>query len=357
MEVMDILQLFLKRKGFQRIKEEREIFWLRQEEEAAALVHIVSEAMPGQQKRSVAEIDVQAQEMVRRLMLCLGRPVERVTLLLTHDIPTQGMVEEIAPYPDMWYLDWKDARVFLYERQRADFLDMREELEQTLRQYQEGEHRRSMQEMRKIFQPVTTALVVANVLIFIILSIFGDVYDSGYMAAHGALVWSAVVEQHEYYRLLTCTFLHFGLEHLLSNMLMLLLIGYRLERIVGKVRYLLIYLFSGLGSSLLSLFFTLRSSAGAVVVSAGASGAIFGVMGGLLVLLYKDWRAGSREYVEEIRLDGIILMVVASIFCGFFSYGVDNMGHLGGLLTGIVVTAIATVGMRKDKKNMHRREM
>ena len=94
-------------------------------------------------------------------------------------------------------------------------------------------------------QPVNLIIAAANILVFLVLSFFGDTENAAFMAAHGASV-TAYVEQGEYYRLFTCMFLHFGLEHLFYNMLVLIFLGNALEEAVGKVRYLVIYLGGGL---------------------------------------------------------------------------------------------------------------
>ena len=139
----------------------------------------------------------------------------------------------------------------------------------------------------------------------------------------------------------TAMFLHFGADHLLQNMLILLLIGSRLERIVGKGKYLFIYLGAGLGSSLSSLFITLAREP--YTVAAGASGAIFGVMGGLLFLILKDMIQGKRKRMKEIGLTGIIFMIVSALSYGFATTGVDNAAHVGGLIAGFILTGLLTI--------------
>lgn len=98
----------------------------------------------------------------------------------------------------------------------------------------------------------------------------------------------------------------------------------------------MIYLGSGLAGALLSLLYTLRAAP--FSVSAGASGAIFGVMGGLVFLLLSDVVRKRRQRVEEIGLPGIIFVVVSALSYGFFSTGVDNAAHLGGLVGGFLLT-------------------
>lgn len=134
-------------------------------------------------------------------------------------------------------------------------------------------------------------------------------------------------------------FLHFGADHLLQNMLILLVIGCRLERITGKLSYLLIYIGAGLTGAGTSIIFTLGNNPN--TVSAGASGAIFGVMGGLLYCIISDIIQKKRHHVEEIGLTGMIFMVASALSYGFFSTGIDNAAHIGGLVGGFLITMIS----------------
>ena len=194
-------------------------------------------------------------------------------------------------------------------------------------------------ELRRMLTPVNTILVLANVVVFMILSFLGNTTDAEFMAAHGAIDWMDVVEKHQYYRLCTSMFLHFGADHLLQNMLILLVIGCRLERITGKLSYLLIYIGAGLIGAGTSIIFTLGNNPN--TVSAGASGAIFGVMGGLLYYIISDIIQKKRHRVEEIGLTGMIFMVASALSYGFFSTGIDNAAHIGGLVGGFLITMIS----------------
>ena len=117
-------------------------------------------------------------------------------------------------------------------------------------------------------QPVNLIIAAANIRVFLVLSFFGDTENAAFMAAHGASV-TAYGEQGEYYRLFTCMFLHFGLEHLFYNMLVLIFLGDELEEAVGKVRYLVIYLGGGLIGNVVSVLIEIQK--GESIVSAGAS--------------------------------------------------------------------------------------
>ena len=179
----------------------------------------------------------------------------------------------------------------------------------------------------------TIGIAVANIIVFLLLSFGGRMEDGMYMLEHGAMYVPFVVEYKEYYRLFTCMFLHFGFSHLMNNMLTLVVIGWNVEMFVGKIRFLVIYFLSGLGGNLLSMAVDIWKQD--YSVSAGASGAIFGLTGAMLCLaILNHGRAGN------ITKQGMIVMIFISLYTGFTSGGVDNFAHIGGLLTGCRVTTL-----------------
>ena len=179
----------------------------------------------------------------------------------------------------------------------------------------------------------TIGIAVANIIVFLLLSFGGRMEDGMYMLEHGAMYVPFVVEYKEYYRLFTCMFLHFGFSHLMNNMLTLVVIGWNVEMFVGKIRFLVIYFLSGLGGNLLSMTVDIWKQD--YSVSAGASGAIFGLTGAMLCLaILNHGRAGN------ITKQGMIVMIFISLYTGFTSGGVDNFAHIGGLLTGCLVTTL-----------------
>ena len=179
----------------------------------------------------------------------------------------------------------------------------------------------------------TIGIAVANIIVFLLLSFGGRMEDGMYMLEHGAMYVAFVVEYKEYYRLFTCMFLHFGFSHLMNNMLTLVVIGWNVEMFVGKIRFLVIYFLSGLGGNLLSMAVDIWKQD--YSVSAGASGAIFGLTGAMLCLaILNHGRAGN------ITKQGMIVMIFISLYTGFTSGGVDNFAHIGGLLTGCLVTTL-----------------
>ena len=87
----------------------------------------------------------------------------------------------------------------------------------------------------------TTVLIVINVAVFLILSMLGDTEDAAFMLQHGAMYEPFITEGQEYYRIFTCMFLHFGITHLMNNMVMLGALGWNLELEIGKLRFIIIY--------------------------------------------------------------------------------------------------------------------
>ena len=140
-------------------------------------------------------------------------------------------------------------------------------------------------------------------------------------------------------------FLHFGFEHLMNNMIMLGAIGMYLEPAIGKIRFLLIYFVSGIGGNILSFYMNLRQ--GRSVVSAGASGAVLGLMGALVFAVL--WDRKNRIRLDKRR---ILFMVVLSLYFGFTSTGVDNAAHVGGLICGFVLCAALLLFVPTHKKTV-----
>lgn len=179
----------------------------------------------------------------------------------------------------------------------------------------------------------TIGLVAANIVVYIILAMTGDPYDPVFMVKHGAAFTPLIIEGGEYYRIFTSMFLHFGVEHLINNMIVLGAIGMHLEPHLGKIRFLLVYMLSGIAGNILSVMSDMIS--GFYPASAGASGAVFGIMGALVIVVIKN--KGRIAGIDKTRM---IFMVILSLYLGFTSAGTDNIAHIGGLIAGILLTAV-----------------
>lgn len=167
--------------------------------------------------------------------------------------------------------------------------------------------------------PVVTAAIFAVLLLLTAWTMLSG-RKSEIFAAYG-LSRQGILSG-EYYRFLTCMFLHTGLMHLLSNGLYLYYFGARAELLLGRARYLLLYFVSGLCGGLFSI--ALGNS-----LSVGASGAIFGLIGAMLLLTRK--RGAS---VTGINYSTMLLLVVFMLGFGFLDPNVDNLAHIGGMVGG-----------------------
>jgi len=181
------------------------------------------------------------------------------------------------------------------------------------------------------WQCATIVLVALNVLIFLLMVVKGVGFFEP--TAESVLKWGAdygpLTLHGQWWRMLTSTFLHFGLFHLLFNMVVLLNIGLFLEALCGRLKFVVLYLVCGLGGSALSLAWH------PMVVSAGASGAIFGLYGALLGFLLTH-RGSIPPATVKALLKWALVFVGYNLLYGLRP-GVDMSAHLGGLLTGFVL--------------------
>lgn len=181
--------------------------------------------------------------------------------------------------------------------------------------------------------PVTDFLILVNVLVFLYVAMRGGLGDDEVFLRLGASYTPYLTERHEYWRLLTAAFLHFGIRHLGNNMFVLFVTGDSLEHALGHVKYLIFYLFSAVGASAASL--AVEVAMGQKVLSAGASGAVFAVLGGLIWVLIRN----SGRF-EEFRIRNLLFFSGMMLLSGFFTEGVDNAAHAGGLLVGFLLAVV-----------------
>lgn len=173
---------------------------------------------------------------------------------------------------------------------------------------------------------VTLGIILINFVVFLLMYLFGkDSHDVQTLVKFGAL-YKPFVKNGEFFRLITCAFVHIGVVHLLVNSYSLFIIGSQMESFLGKLKYLFVYIISALFGSLMSIVFH-------ETVSAGASGAIFGLLGSMLYFGYN-----YRVFLGNVLRSQIIPLIILNLVIGFFIPGVDVAAHVGGLLGGIIAT-------------------
>lgn len=187
---------------------------------------------------------------------------------------------------------------------------------------------------------ITYILIGMNLLVFLLMYIFGAGSENiGTLLKFGALSKPHIIINNEYYRIFTSAFLHIGFLHLLFNMYALNAIGTQVENYFGRKKYLIIYFVSILISSLLSLVITPIG-----IISAGASGAIFGLFGALLYFGYN-----YRAYFGNVILRQLLPIIIINLLIGFMSQGINNAAHIGGLVGGFLVSYATGLKTKSSK--------
>lgn len=187
---------------------------------------------------------------------------------------------------------------------------------------------------------VVIGIIIINIVYFLFLETHGGSEDTMVMLRYGAC-FPDNIKNGEYYRLITSMFMHFGIEHIANNMLILVLLGGKLEDIMGHFKFFIIYMLSGVLSNLASDW--AQTMTGDFAVSAGASGAIFGVVGALLASLVL-----SKGKIKNLSLYQIVVSLGLMLYAGFKTTGVDNIAHVGGAVSGVFIGLIL---YREDKKS------
>ena len=193
-----------------------------------------------------------------------------------------------------------------------------------------------------MFQPkkpfVTYALIAINIIVFILMYILGKgSEDWDTLKKFGALL-PDLVKNGEYFRLITSAFLHIGIMHLVFNMYSLFVLGPNIEHLFGKGKYICIYLYSAIMGSLFCMVFQKAT------LSAGASGAIFGLLGALLYFGYN-----YKGFFGNRILGQVVPVVILNLFLSFITPGISAAAHIGGLIGGISVSYMLGSGTDDDK--------
>lgn len=187
---------------------------------------------------------------------------------------------------------------------------------------------------------ITYILIALNVIMFLVMTAAGGTKNTDVLIKFGAKVNTLIVEG-QYWRLISSAFIHIGLAHIAFNMYGLYSIGYLIEMIYGHVSYLFIYMISAIFGSISSFIFSTS-------LSAGASGAIFGLFGSLLYLGQKRPKMFSTSFGLNV-----LVVIGFNLVYGFSNSGIDNFAHLGGLIGGYI--AANALGLINEKKEIRKK--
>lgn len=259
---------------------------------------------------------------------------------------------------NLWLIDNMTKKLIIYENQPADFMGLRQPLEnylyavQTRYQMQENViYENNMQgsmnspnsnitfglkpESRKLFDYLTISnlLIVFNVFVFLLTSIGGDLNEAQYLVKCGGLI--APLQSGEYYRIFTAMFLHSGIIHLISNVVFIYLIGNDLEKFVSKPAFICIFLGGGMSGNLFTVI-SYMNAHNYNTVSVGASGACMALLGAIVVLRFFDDKV--KDYISMPLLIALVVMNCSSIFST--KSNINYVAHVGGLIGGAVITLI-----------------
>ena len=191
---------------------------------------------------------------------------------------------------------------------------------------------RLLMPVQKRYVPLVTLVILGiNVVVFLLLTFAGGSTNTEVLLDFGAS-FSPYFRRGEYWRLVMPMFLHIGWLHLIVNSYALFLLGPILERVYGPGRFALLYVAAGMGSSALSMSMSRN-------VAAGASGAIFGIAGAMLVAGYLHRDVIPPRWGRALGR-GILPFIALNLILGYSVSGIDKWGHLGGLLTGMMLAAL-----------------
>ena len=176
------------------------------------------------------------------------------------------------------------------------------------------------------FHPVTSTLLLINFMLVLVL-IFNGGFSSINLVAFGAIYPPFVLEDNQWYRLVTAMFLHGNIIHFLMNSLFLFYLGSHLERLIGQLRYGFLYAVAGIISSIFVVYFGPYNA-----ITIGSSGSLFGIVGALLLLTFL-----KRSWFAPQEIKSIRQLVIINLILTFAIREISTPGHLGGLLTGLTL--------------------
>lgn len=253
-----------------------------------------------------------------------------------------------------WTYDEGEKKLYIYENQMEDFYGLKGILEKAALVSEKAEPKENVSNPTTVrpsikdellsFPKVTIGLLLVNVAVFIICTFTGDLLYN-----KGGLGLSLISSPIDYYRLISSMFLHADVAHIFNNMLLLYAVGEVVEKRVGPLSFALMYFFSGIIGGITTFVYEIFSGNRVVVI--GASGAIFGLLGGLFALvLFKFIRR------KTMPLSRVFVVILLSIYSGFTGLNTANWAHIGGLVGGFLFGVVYCLIMKNTKAGENQNE-
>lgn len=344
--VWDFVAGYLVTKGYRPVAEKTDKvnFYLKMDGDTINVCTLIKMLKGWSVEREFLEDNMN--QMERKFYLSGYRNVNFMHIIFTDDMPT---VKEVAGgYLKCWLVDVVANRLVIYENQPENYLDMRTELENEL---EEEADNLNIKINFSGIPIISIILIIINVVVYFMLETIGNTEDTLFMLKFGASNWKLIFKEGQYYRLFTSMFMHFGPAHLLSNMFMLGIIGSSLEKTIGRLNYLLVYIASGLIASIGSALFYMASNE--FTVCAGASGAIYGLIGALIGVIIKNNR--KKQKTDHLIGWRMVFLAAILVYGSVTSDGIDFAAHIVGMASGFMMTLIAYNPLYMKFKHYYKR--
>ena len=249
-------------------------------------------------------------KIIIELSINSHKKVNILNILITpngmFDDMTKKIVENVG---NVWLFTEDYGKLYVFENQPTDF----DSLYDVIDKKTVVDNRRSQHNLMRMFGVVTPIFLLMNVLVYL-----ACVYI--YQPTDLAVNVYAISEKRQYYRFLTSMFTHFGITHLLGNMVILIALGARIENIIGRLNYVIVYIVTGLAAAFASYINFFCNDI--YDYSAGASGAIFGLLGVLVVIAFYN-----KGRVKDLSLMNMLILFILTLVDGLMSEGIDNVAH------------------------------